>query len=243
MANKILIVGRTGTGKDYLAQKLTDLGLKQVISFATRPKRSPDEDSHIFITEEEAARLTDRVAKTRIDGYEYFSTKRQVDSCDVYIIDPKGLYELVDAMPETHFIIAHITADTSKSFEHAANRAEDREKEKGVVRSRSASEDEQFTEWEERVAAGDIPSNCTVVPVFNDYTEKAFDECVSKVMALREQKKKKRRVIIDGFFGIVDNRAHVQAGEKMFTTSDVLDYLVTGGYVFIETQNTIYTTK
>ena len=108
---KFLVVGRTATGKDTLASILTyKYKWKFVKSMATRPKRYEDEDTHIFISEEQANTIPfeDRVAYTKIGDYQYFATKEQVQESDAYIIDPKGVKVLLEKMPEENFIIVYI---------------------------------------------------------------------------------------------------------------------------------------
>ena len=51
---KVLICGRTGTGKDTLQSILVNnYGWKCVKSYSTRAKRFEGEDSHIFISKED----------------------------------------------------------------------------------------------------------------------------------------------------------------------------------------------
>lgn len=107
----ILIVGRSGSGKDFLARELSRSGLKQVMSYTTRPPRRPDENTHIFIRPEESAAYQDKIATTEINGYEYFATKQQMKDNDIYIIDPHGLYELLDHCPDILFTVVYIQAD------------------------------------------------------------------------------------------------------------------------------------
>lgn len=178
-----LIVGRTGSGKDYLARKLTERGLKQVLSYATRPKRSENENSHIFITPEEADQFTDKVAQTVINGYEYFATAEQVNESDIYIIDPNGIDVLVKNMPETEFQVVYVQAnDDLNRKANAVKRAEDKIAEEQVFDQRNAAEDEQFSDFEDKIynRMDDevcFPSNINHVLIYtNDYTE----ESVSK---------------------------------------------------------------
>lgn len=167
-----LIVGRTGTGKDTLAAKLSEHGLKCVKSYTTRPRRSQDEDTHIFISKEEADKITDRVAYTAINGYEYFATSDQVKNADIYIIDPNGLYELTANMPDETFYVIHMTADAMRRKINAVHRADDKIKEEMIFDKRDASENDQFTEFENKINAddGSLPRNITcVIPFENDY--------------------------------------------------------------------------
>ena len=43
----VLIAGRTGAGKDTLVKELINREFRGVKSYTTRPKRTPDEDTHI----------------------------------------------------------------------------------------------------------------------------------------------------------------------------------------------------
>lgn len=91
---KILLVGKSGSGKntvqDYLVNKY---GLKPLVSYATRAKRYPEENTHIFISMQEFTtfKQDDFVAYTFYNGNHYFATKEQFEESDVYIIDAKGV--------------------------------------------------------------------------------------------------------------------------------------------------------
>lgn len=149
---KFLIVGRTSTGKDTLANILTyKYGWKFVKSMTTRPKRYAEEDTHVFISEEEANKIPqeDRVAHTIINDYQYFATKKQVEECDGYIIDPFGAYVLLDKMPDEEFYIIYIRPyDYQIQREKAISRSDDKEKEIKIFESRYSNECEQFENFE-----------------------------------------------------------------------------------------------
>ena len=50
----LLVMGRTASGKDSLVNKLSErTGLKQLISYTTRPPREGEGNTHIFVSEEE----------------------------------------------------------------------------------------------------------------------------------------------------------------------------------------------
>ena len=172
---KYLIIGRSGCGKDYLAKKLEEHGLNLLQSYTTRPKRHPDETSHVFITPEQAATYTDKVARTVVNGYEYFATRKQVEDCDIYIIDPIGMKELLANMPDTCFHIIHVTThDELKREEMALSRSDNPDAEKAVYDKRIADEDAQFSDFEAILNDEDsaIADNCFAIhPFVNDYEE------------------------------------------------------------------------
>ena len=98
--NKIfLIVGESGSGKDTVVNALcSKYGLSRVKSYTTRPSRGTqaDEQSHLFVTDEEFDKLTDLVAFTNFDRYRYCATAEQVDNADLYIVDAEGVNYLKD---------------------------------------------------------------------------------------------------------------------------------------------------
>ena len=88
----ILLVGESGAGKTTIANELESrYGLQQIRSYTTRPPRYDGEDGHIFVTNSEFNNLKDMVAYTYYNGNHYCATTNQVDSCDVYVIDPAGI--------------------------------------------------------------------------------------------------------------------------------------------------------
>ena len=91
MEKIILLCGKSGCGKSTISEILQTKGLKVIQSFTTRPKRTPNEQGHIFISKEDFDCLHDYVAYTKFNGYEYCATERQVENNDIYIVDPKGI--------------------------------------------------------------------------------------------------------------------------------------------------------
>lgn len=181
-----LIVGRSGVGKDYLAKLLYYKGLNMVISYTTRPKRYDGENTHIFISSDEAAEITDKVARTEINGYEYFATRRQVEDSDLYIIDPNGIEELVQNMPDVEFGIIYVESEKKAAAKAAEERGMDRSKEREIFEKRRASEDTQFTRFEENWEdMGGILEYSNVVyykAIYNDYKEETMSKYADELM-------------------------------------------------------------
>lgn len=149
MNKKIMVIGRSGSGKDTLAGVMKDLfGYKQLYSTTTRPKRTPDEATHVFVTEEEANKMTKRVAETVIDGYQYFATVGQLEESDIYLIDPRGLDCVCKNAPEYPLYVVYVDASEATRLDRAKKRAADADLAEKVFYSRQADEDAQFTEFE-----------------------------------------------------------------------------------------------
>lgn len=201
---KILIVGRTATGKDTLREILQkDYNLKFVCSHTTRPKRTATENTHVFITQEEADKvpIEDKVARTVIDGNEYFTTRKQVEEADAYIIDPNGLKMLIKNMPDTVFEIVYMKAsDKELQREMAIKRADDPEAAAKIFESRYNSEAPQFDAFEQELANNTFgnQTNCTsVLTVNNTYDEECLQQTAFDVIRRRTLHRNVIRIVQD----------------------------------------------
>lgn len=136
---KILIVGRTGSGKstieDYLNKKYGFTGIK---SYTTRPQRGIEDTGHIFITEEQASNYKNLVSSTEINGYKYFATEDQLKENDIYVIDVIGMDKLFKNYPHYNYIVLNITSSEEARRERTASRTN------FDFESRQISENEQF---------------------------------------------------------------------------------------------------
>lgn len=106
MKHIITITGNSGVGKDTVAEWLADHhGWKQIVSNTTRPMRDGEtngKEHHFHPTPSEPIgrdNIKDVLAYTQYGGYEYWTTWTQLgDSLpNIYVIDEKGLLELLEA--------------------------------------------------------------------------------------------------------------------------------------------------
>ena len=142
---KILIVGRTGSGKSTIENYLFEkYGLTGIKSYATRPQRGPEDDGHIFISDEEAKQYKDLATFTEINGYKYFSTEEQLQENDVYVIDVIGIERLLEKYPSYNYIILHVTAPYEVRKERTSSRINFN------FEDRQISEDKQFKNIEDK---------------------------------------------------------------------------------------------
>ena len=161
------VLGRTASGKDTLVADIcAKHNLKQLISYTTRPKRSENENTHIFATEQDFKNDSARgavVASTVINGFTYWSTKEQIYDSDVYIIDPRGLEELQRIMTDVRIITICICVDDYSRRQRFLMRQPGKEE---LFEQRNASEKEQFDAFELNKQADYM--------IFNDRYESAL---------------------------------------------------------------------
>lgn len=141
----ICVMAQSAAGKDKLVTELCNRnGWSQLISYTTRPKRTNEGDTHIFINEDEyqAIKETGKIAAyTNINGYHYFSTVDQLYQNDFYIIDPIGVQSLKALnLPDLRIVTVYINVPEDVRKERAKMRGDDT----NIYRSRCLSEKQQF---------------------------------------------------------------------------------------------------
>lgn len=110
MRKKIIIVGRGGSGKDYLRKKLVDKGYTYGVSFTSRPLREGeiDEVDYFFRTKEEIESLKEInsfVELQEFNGWYYGITHTEFTEKDVFILTPSGVRDLPKEYRDISFII------------------------------------------------------------------------------------------------------------------------------------------
>ena len=166
-----LIVGRTASGKSTLAKMLEDMGAKILKSYTTREQRNESDTDHIFITKEEAKTFKNKVARTVINGNEYFATLEQLEDSDFYIIDPCGIETFLETMPDTKFEVIYV--DTEKSLRKKRFMERGATEEDFLVRDNA--ENEKFTDFEIRMGIPNgFPVNISSVFVVNNNSWKTL---------------------------------------------------------------------
>jgi guanylate kinase len=144
----ILVVGKTGSGKSSLIKRLCEkTGIKMLLSYTTRSKRSDADNDHIFVTVEEYRRAKENgeiVIETEIAGNYYYATKEQLYEADIYTINPKALDELLGLnLPNIRFVTVYISCPDDIREQRAMKRGDDKHK----YRVRDFAERQEFRKF------------------------------------------------------------------------------------------------
>lgn len=189
MKHLILVIGRSGSGKDTLvraAQKRFDAS--SVPSYTDRPIRPAEQDGigHTFLTPEqfdEVMKSEHVLAYTKIGetGYRYCTTVEQISriKSDVvfYIIDPKGYYYFQDLREKLNMSIIYIYAPKNSRKERADKRNGDTV---ATWDKREIDENEQFNQFEDAEPCpwDDIVYNNKSI----EEAVESFSEAVSRIL-------------------------------------------------------------
>ena len=142
----LCVLGKTASGKDSLVNKLCErTGLRQVISYTTRPRRDNEGKTHIFVDESDYEQMyQDGViaAFTQIGQYKYWTTIDQLENTDVYIIDYTGVQTLRELnLPNIRLVSVYINVPDDIRADRALNKRKD---DKLKFRQRDIAERSQF---------------------------------------------------------------------------------------------------
>ena len=108
----ITIIGPSGAGKDTVALMLSAiLGYDVLCSYTTRPMREGEVDGkeHHFVNKCDVQK-SEMLAYTRYGNYEYWTEKKQINGTAIYVIDEKGLMELMERCPKAKIISVYVSA-------------------------------------------------------------------------------------------------------------------------------------
>lgn len=110
MHNRIIIVAKAASGKNFLMNKFASRGFKPSVSITTRPPRPGEVNGreYQFITEKVAQKMIKNgefYEYVRFNNWIYGTTKKQFQEDDVFIMTPSGLSKVKQLDRATCFVI------------------------------------------------------------------------------------------------------------------------------------------
>lgn len=156
----LCVMAESSAGKDTLVNKLCErTGYRQLISYSTRPKRTNEGNTHIFVTEEDYRQMFEAgqvAAYTQINGCRYWCTIDQLYSTDIYVIDPIGVEVLKSLnLPNLKIVSVYINVPEEVRKQRAISRGDDM----SIYRSRSLSERQQFKDMKKNMTVDYVIPN------------------------------------------------------------------------------------
>lgn len=106
---KIIIVGKSASGKDFFKKLLSKKGLKLDISYTTRKRKDNESDGvdYQFVTASEFDILVERkrmVQWQEFNGNKYGTHHDMWKECDVFIMNANGISQLSKELREQAFV-------------------------------------------------------------------------------------------------------------------------------------------
>lgn len=145
----LCIMGKSGSGKDYIANKISkDFNIPILVTYTTRDKRINEINGreHWFISKEEMENIKknkEMIAYTKIGDIEYCGLYEDIKDKDIiYIIDPNGVEYLMEKYPNIDIRVMYVYADNKTRKKRAMNR--DKKDYKKEYRRRVKEEKERF---------------------------------------------------------------------------------------------------
>lgn len=146
-----LVVGRSGSGKTELTNALAEhFGAKIVQSYTTREKREPNETGHIFAKQIDYFKAKAKnlvVAETIFSGNYYWAQSDQIEECDFYVVDPKGVADVKKAFDNNIINKEPFVIKLSVSKKEAARRMKKRGDSPNSIQTRLLNDDHVFQDF------------------------------------------------------------------------------------------------
>lgn len=199
---KFVIIGRTATGKHYLAEKLAAKGLTVAKVYTTNTDTPKEACYPEVITDTQAAAIPPETmfSMASEDNTSTFMLLTDAAEADVVILHPDDLTRFNEAFPSEPLHIIHMVCLDSTQ-QDAIERAHPRGYGKSL-KDRQIEESPAYSQWEQRLAAKDTfgMNQMIIITLDNDYKEETMDAFIEQLMRnmkIRENVKDILRSSID----------------------------------------------
>lgn len=166
---RIIIAGRTGTGKTTLMRKIqARYGILPLKTYTDRPRRDGESpDAYHFITKEQMAdrlEYSGTELPVLLGDYHYCTTRTDMIRASLMILEPSGVYRMLELFPDDHFILIYTAADKKDILPKIRNRnLGDENTAVQAYNIRAEKEDGTFREFEADMIGLQKRKNVTIM--------------------------------------------------------------------------------
>lgn len=168
------LVGKSATGKTALMQALRDAyGFTYAESYTDRPRRTPDETGHIFVSPEEFDNMPELMLRRNSADGRYGMTRKMLDTSTVIALDCQGARELLESSTTRPVKVIGIFSPLYDRIERYHSRGQS-----GVERQVLLDRAEQECDGMEDICDIIIPNKdlktaVTIIKLFIDFFEES----------------------------------------------------------------------
>lgn len=114
--NRIIIVGKGGSGKDYLRKEMVSAGYKYCVSHTSRPIRQGEiEGEDYYFVDEAYFRPDDFYEMVIFNEWFYGTSRREFRLSNLFIMTPSGIAKMLPAdRKQSYVIYIDIDEDTRR---------------------------------------------------------------------------------------------------------------------------------
>lgn len=124
----IVLIGKSGSGKDTILKEFKKYGFNTIVSYTTRPKRHYEIDGvdYHFITEDEFMKKIESgffVEHTEYRGWHYGLAKEDCVKDGIVIVEPNGLKQLQSKIDD--ILVFYVEASLETRIDRLYKRGDD----------------------------------------------------------------------------------------------------------------------
>ena len=173
---KLIILGKSASGKDTLRSKLIEKGYKEAISYTTRPKRPHEVDGkdYHFISLEEFNRLENEdffLESETFREWKYGRSYESIEEGDIFIATVTGTANMIEKLGREKFYVLELSCNDEFRKSRSILRGDD----PAEVERRLKTDAADFSA--ERSFAANLILDTQSMKSIEDFVE-AFDEFV-----------------------------------------------------------------
>lgn len=148
MQKKIVLIGKSCSGKTELATALQETGCRPALSTTSRPMRHNElpDISYRFVTRDYFEKLIadeQFVEWDEFNDWYYGLTKQDYKNCDLIILTPRGLEKLISAVGRDNLIVIFVHTPNELRLARSLERGDN----PNEIKRRMKTDDKDFAEY------------------------------------------------------------------------------------------------